>query len=203
MDREEALGLAAQAWCTDKTSGKVMDTDLVEAFADILLSHIDTLKRESVSELVKQVNNQHERFVSIVTANEELRRNYMDAVNNGDKIMAELKTAIEKCVELNKANEELRRENEGLKKGFCVTVVEANEQPKAGADLIEKLMVWYRNRYSIDMACGGLHENTPLLKEAAEQIADLKKKLTEAKADKANACQSLGECGDCWATSSL
>ena len=27
---------AAQAWCTKKTSNKIMDTDLAEAFADIL-----------------------------------------------------------------------------------------------------------------------------------------------------------------------
>jgi hypothetical protein len=36
MASERALELAAQAWCTDKNSGKVMDPDLAEAFAEIL-----------------------------------------------------------------------------------------------------------------------------------------------------------------------
>ena len=36
MASEESLQLAAQAWCMEKTSGKVMDTDLAEAFAEIL-----------------------------------------------------------------------------------------------------------------------------------------------------------------------
>jgi hypothetical protein len=38
MTRDEARQLAAQAWCHPKTSHKVMDTDLCEAFADILVN---------------------------------------------------------------------------------------------------------------------------------------------------------------------
>lgn len=37
MTREDARQLAAQAWCHPKTSHKVMDHDLCEAFADILV----------------------------------------------------------------------------------------------------------------------------------------------------------------------
>lgn len=37
MSRTEARMLAAQAWCAKKTAHKVMDPDLAEAFADILL----------------------------------------------------------------------------------------------------------------------------------------------------------------------
>ena len=33
---ELSLGKAAQAWCTEKTSSKVMDEDLAIAFAEIL-----------------------------------------------------------------------------------------------------------------------------------------------------------------------
>ena len=36
MSIESARGRAAQAWCTDKTSGKVMDAELCEEFAKIL-----------------------------------------------------------------------------------------------------------------------------------------------------------------------
>uniref|UniRef100_A0A6M3JR52 Uncharacterized protein n=1 Tax=viral metagenome TaxID=1070528 RepID=A0A6M3JR52_9ZZZZ len=36
MSIELARGRAAQAWCTSKTSKKVMDVELAEAFANIL-----------------------------------------------------------------------------------------------------------------------------------------------------------------------
>lgn len=36
MASERARQLAAQAWCKEKTSGKVMDVDLCEAFAEII-----------------------------------------------------------------------------------------------------------------------------------------------------------------------
>lgn len=36
MNMSEARGLAAQAWCDEKNSGKVLDTDLAESFAKIL-----------------------------------------------------------------------------------------------------------------------------------------------------------------------
>ena len=39
MTREDALGLAAQCWCTEKNKFTVMDTDLAEAFADMLMKH--------------------------------------------------------------------------------------------------------------------------------------------------------------------
>lgn len=41
MASELALQLAAQAWCQDKTSSKIMDADLCEAFAVILDVWID------------------------------------------------------------------------------------------------------------------------------------------------------------------
>ena len=37
MRREEALGLAAQAWCTEENKGTEMDSRLASAFADILM----------------------------------------------------------------------------------------------------------------------------------------------------------------------
>lgn len=37
MTKEEALQLAAQAWCQPTTSNKVMDPVLATAFADILM----------------------------------------------------------------------------------------------------------------------------------------------------------------------
>lgn len=38
-----ARGIAAQAWCTERTSNKEMDVELAEAFADILDKYIDAL----------------------------------------------------------------------------------------------------------------------------------------------------------------
>jgi len=37
MTKEQAREKAAQAWCKDKTSNKVLDVDLVEAFAEIIM----------------------------------------------------------------------------------------------------------------------------------------------------------------------
>jgi hypothetical protein len=45
MASEEARQFAAQAWCTPKTSGKVMDTDLAEAFAEILDNWIEAARQ--------------------------------------------------------------------------------------------------------------------------------------------------------------
>ena len=39
--RSFVLGRAAQAWCAEKTRDTVMDTDLAEAFADILADAIN------------------------------------------------------------------------------------------------------------------------------------------------------------------
>jgi len=36
MNMEKARGLAAQAWCDERNSSKVMDSDLAESFAEIL-----------------------------------------------------------------------------------------------------------------------------------------------------------------------
>lgn len=44
--RTRALRLAAQAWCQEKTSAKVMDTDLAEAFANILETETRNLRRK-------------------------------------------------------------------------------------------------------------------------------------------------------------
>ena len=43
MATELAQQKAAQGWCTDKTSNIVMDTNLAEAFADILDGYIGAL----------------------------------------------------------------------------------------------------------------------------------------------------------------
>jgi hypothetical protein len=49
-----------------------------------------------------------------------------------------------------------------------------------GMSLEDKLLIWFKERSEIDMACGGeLHENTPLLKEAADTIAALKEENAE------------------------
>jgi hypothetical protein len=40
MNKETARGLAAQAWCTPSNENKEMDTELAEAFADILLREV-------------------------------------------------------------------------------------------------------------------------------------------------------------------
>lgn len=37
MGKEEALELAAQAWCQPSTNGKIVDPELANAFADILV----------------------------------------------------------------------------------------------------------------------------------------------------------------------
>ena len=42
MASELALQLAAQAWCQEKTSSKIMDADLCESFAGILDMWIET-----------------------------------------------------------------------------------------------------------------------------------------------------------------
>ena len=45
MTHAQALGLAAQAWCQPKTSQKIMDPDLAEAFACILETFSSSLER--------------------------------------------------------------------------------------------------------------------------------------------------------------
>lgn len=41
MDMKTARGFAAQAWCEKSTENKVMDADLADAFAGILIRRID------------------------------------------------------------------------------------------------------------------------------------------------------------------
>ncbi len=48
-----------------------------------------------------------------------------------------------------------------------------------GPDLVERLRTWFVARKEIDMACGGLHENTPLLHDAADEIEALRAKVEE------------------------
>jgi Icc-related predicted phosphoesterase len=48
-----------------------------------------------------------------------------------------------------------------------------------GMSLREKLLIWYKERYRLDMVCGDLHENTMLLKEAANSLATIEKKDRE------------------------
>jgi len=45
-NKETARGLSAQAWCTPLNSNKEMDTELAEAFADILLRETLQLRKE-------------------------------------------------------------------------------------------------------------------------------------------------------------
>lgn len=47
MTREEALMLAAQAWCKPKTSGKEVDANLAEVFADIILYVLSERDKET------------------------------------------------------------------------------------------------------------------------------------------------------------
>ena len=51
MASEWALQLAATAWCTESTGGKVMDTELAKAFAEIL----DEVKCKSESKVTQHV----------------------------------------------------------------------------------------------------------------------------------------------------
>ena len=44
MTKEEARGLAAQAWCTEKTSHIIMEPEIAEAFSEILLKENTRLK---------------------------------------------------------------------------------------------------------------------------------------------------------------
>ena len=44
MTIEEARGLAAQAWCSETTSGTPMDASLAEAFAKILVREVNKVK---------------------------------------------------------------------------------------------------------------------------------------------------------------
>lgn len=44
MASEQARQKAAQAWCTEKTKHKEMDTDLAEAFAEILDEYIEAIQ---------------------------------------------------------------------------------------------------------------------------------------------------------------
>ena len=43
MATEDAMHKAAQAWCKPKTSTKIMDVELAEAFAEILDEYRETL----------------------------------------------------------------------------------------------------------------------------------------------------------------
>lgn len=43
MATEKAQEMAAQAWCTEKTSMKEMDVDLAEAFAEIIDKYREAL----------------------------------------------------------------------------------------------------------------------------------------------------------------
>ena len=45
MTRDEALALAAQAWCEPSTSHLVMEGDLARAFADILHREVEAAER--------------------------------------------------------------------------------------------------------------------------------------------------------------
>jgi len=41
MQLDEARGFAAHAWCEDANSGKVLDVDLAESFAHILMTRVN------------------------------------------------------------------------------------------------------------------------------------------------------------------
>jgi len=58
MNKETARGLAAQAWCTTSNSNKEMDTELAEAFADILLREVSKETAEESSAAAEE--NSHE-----------------------------------------------------------------------------------------------------------------------------------------------
>lgn len=52
MDIEEARGWAAQAWCTKENENKVMDVELAEAFASILVSQMRIRRCGTMGELL-------------------------------------------------------------------------------------------------------------------------------------------------------
>ena len=41
MNREDVLGAVARGWCSEKNSGKTMDSDLAVAIADEVLKELD------------------------------------------------------------------------------------------------------------------------------------------------------------------
>ena len=45
MELAKARELAAQAWCTPENESKIMDTELAEAFAEILVKASQRLKQ--------------------------------------------------------------------------------------------------------------------------------------------------------------
>ena len=45
LSLEEARGFAAQAWCAERTSSTVMDGDLAEEFAEILVNKVNEAVR--------------------------------------------------------------------------------------------------------------------------------------------------------------
>lgn len=45
MNIEEARGIAAQAWCTPECADKVLDPDLAEAFAHILIECVNSVSK--------------------------------------------------------------------------------------------------------------------------------------------------------------
>lgn len=47
MASELAMQIAARAWCQPQTSGKVMDTELAESFAELLDNWIDRAAQEA------------------------------------------------------------------------------------------------------------------------------------------------------------
>lgn len=56
LDRETALGFAAQAWCYPATSKTEMDGDLCEAFADILQHRVaETIERPAALDEIERL----------------------------------------------------------------------------------------------------------------------------------------------------
>lgn len=55
--KEWALGIAVQAWRTPKTKKKQMDSELAEAFANIILAIVHEMKTKDASISIKGREN--------------------------------------------------------------------------------------------------------------------------------------------------
>jgi len=67
MNKETARGLAAQAWCTPLNSNKEMDSELAEAFADILLRETLQLRKER-DEALSQRDAERREYCELVAS---------------------------------------------------------------------------------------------------------------------------------------
>ena len=78
MEIEEAMQLAAQAWCADATREKVMDVVLAEEFAKILQSQL--------SEKDKKLKSLRERYRDLRRTGESLNERRKELESENDRL---------------------------------------------------------------------------------------------------------------------